>query len=290
MINSERQKILITLICTLLGVYVPTSILWIVAAINVLTIGIIHGANDLYILSNTIKLSPKRSFSSLFLIYIGFVLLMVIALFRFPQWAVLLFVLASAFHFGEQHWYQKSHFPSLKLHFFYAAFGLFIFALLFYTHLDQTTDIIFAITTVHVGSSFFLFLLIGTTILTLLLLLPNMKQLSKQLFFQFFALFALVLLFSQTSLLWSFSVYFVLWHSIPSLQEQALVLYPNNPKPIRHYIRLASPYWLLSLFGFAAALYFFSDNTESLLALFFSFLAAITIPHVGVIFWMHQKK
>jgi Brp/Blh family beta-carotene 15,15'-monooxygenase len=290
MVNSEKYKILITLICMLLGVFVPTSILWVVAAINVLTIGVIHGANDLYILSKTIKSSPKRSFSSLFFIYTGFVLLMVIALFQFPQWAVLLFVMASAFHFGEQHWYQKSHFPSVKLHFFYAAYGLFIFALLFYTHLDQTTTVIFDITTVHVSFSFFLFLLIGAATLTLALLLLNLKQLSKQLFFQTLALFVLVLLFSQTSLLWSFSVYFVLWHSIPSLQEQALVLYPNKPKPIVHYIRLASPYWLLSLLGFAAALYFFSDDTQSLLALFFSFLAAITIPHVGVIFWMHQKN
>jgi hypothetical protein len=42
--------------------------------------------------------------------------------------------------------------------------------------------------------------------------------------------------------------------------------------------------------GLAVASTFFRENTASLLALFFGFLAAITIPHVGVIFWMHQKN
>ena len=43
--HFNTQKILITLICTVLGVLLPDSFLTFLAAINVLTIGIIHGAN-----------------------------------------------------------------------------------------------------------------------------------------------------------------------------------------------------------------------------------------------------
>ena len=286
----ESQKIGITLICTLLGLTLPASFLWVIAAINVLTIGVIHGANDLYILSIFKKSPIKSQFGYLFFSYVFFVFIMVLALFHVPQLALLLFVLVSSFHFGEQQWHKNTFVNLSKLQLFYLAYGAFLFSLLFYTHQDQTLSIIQQISGLQIDPNAILYSLIASFLATIFFGVLNLGQLKPQLLFQLVALFALILLFTQTSLLWSFSVYFVLWHSIPSLKEQANVLYPNDLKPIRKYIKLALPYWFLSLIGFAIALYFFNDNTASMLALFFGFLAAITIPHVGVIFWMHQKN
>lgn len=286
----ESQKIGITLICTLLGLTMPASFLWGIAAINVLTIGVIHGANDLYILSGFKKSPIKSQFGYLFFSYIFFVFIMVLALFHVPQLALLLFVLVSSFHFGEQQWHKNTFVNLPKLQLFYLAYGAFLFSLLFYTHQDQTLSIIQQISGLQIDPNAILYSLIASFLATIFFGVLNLGQLKPQLLFQLVALFALILLFTQTSLLWSFSVYFVLWHSIPSLKEQANVLYPNDLKPIRKYIKLALPYWFLSLIGFAISLYFFNDNTASMLALFFGFLAAITIPHVGVIFWMHQKN
>ena len=288
--NFELQKLGITLICTLLGLFLPTSFLWVLAAVNVLIIGVIHGANDLYIITKYSKTTKKRHFGYLFFSYVFFVFIMVLALYNVPQLALLLFVLASSFHFGEQQWHKSSIVNSTKLHLFYIAYGSFLFSLLFVTHQEQTLSIIQEISGLQVMPQILVFLLIGSFVCSTFFGLLNLKQIKTQLFFQFLALIALILLFTQTSLLWSFSVYFVLWHSIPSLKEQATVLYPNDQKPFHKYFKLALPYWLLSLIGLAAALFFFRENTASLLALFFGFLAAITIPHVGVIFWMHQKN
>tara|TARA_E500000178_G_scaffold329177_1_gene359839 strand:+ start:442 stop:1329 length:888 start_codon:yes stop_codon:yes gene_type:complete len=288
--SFERQKIGITLICTLLGLALPVSFLWILAGVNVLIIGIIHGANDLYIVSKYSKTSKKPQFIYLFISYLFFVFIMVLALYNVPQLALLLFVLASSFHFGEQQWYKSGIVNSTMLHLFYGAYGMFLFSLLFFIHQTQTLSIIQEISGLQIAPRILLIMLTGSCALTIFFALLNVKQIKSQLFFQFLALTVLVLLFTQTSLLWSFSVYFVLWHSIPSLKEQANVLYPNDPKPIHKYIKMALPYWILSLIGLAIALLFFKENTSSLLALFFGFLAAITIPHVGVIFWMHQKN
>ena len=288
--NVERQKIGITLICTLLGLVLPTSFLWVLAAINVLIIGIIHGANDLYIISKYSKTTKKSQFSYLFVSYVFFVSIMVLALYNVPQFALLLFVLASSFHFGEQQWHKNSIVKSAKLHLFYIAYGIFLFSLLFFTHQDQTLSIIQEISGLQIAPQILLYMLIGSAVATVFFVTLNINQLKSQFLFQFLALIVLVLLFTQTSLLWSFSVYFVLWHSIPSLKEQADVLYPDEAKPIYKYFRLALPYWILSLVGFGVALIFFRENSASLLSLFFGFLAAITIPHVGVIFWMHQKN
>ena len=288
--NVERQKIGITLICTLLGLVLPTSFLWVLAAINVLIIGIIHGANDLYIISKYSKTTKKRQFGYLFVSYVFFVLIMVLALYNVPQFALLLFVLASSFHFGEQQWHKNSIVKSAKLHLFYIVYGIFLFSLLFFTHQDQTLSIVQEISGLQIAPQILLYMLIGSAVATVFFVTLNINQLKSQFLFQFLALIVLVLLFTQTSLLWSFSVYFVLWHSIPSLKEQADVLYPDEAKPIYKYFRLALPYWILSLVGFGVALIFFRENSASLLSLFFGFLAAITIPHVGVIFWMHQKN
>jgi len=288
--NFEGQKIAITLICTLLGLVLPTSFLWVLAAINVLTIGIIHGANDVYILLKNKENTKKRQFNYLFISYVFFVLMMILALYNVPQLALLLFVLVSSFHFGEQQWHKSSFINSTKLHVFYMSYGALLFSLLFFSPQDQTLSIIQEISGLQIAPNMLLFLLMGSIVTTIALAVLNIDQLKSELVFQLMALGAIVLLFFQTSLLWSFSVYFVLWHSIPSLKEQAFVLFPNNPKPIYKYVRLAFPYWILSLIGFAVALLFFSENAASLLSLFFGFLAAITIPHVGVIFWMHQKN
>ncbi len=288
--KNEFIKIAITLICTLLGVFLPNSFLWVLAAINVLTIGIVHGANDLYILSKHVKTLKKWSFSYLFLSYVFFVFIMVLALYRVPQIALIIFVLMSAFHFGEQQWHSLNNINLIKLQLFYVAYGAFLFSLLFYTHQEQTVFIVREISGFMLTSTVFIYLLITSSLGAVILLFLNFKQLKNQLFFQLLAMVSLFFLFTKTSLMWSFSVYFVLWHSIPSLKEQATKLYPSQDNPIRKFVLLALPYWFLSMLGFVAILFFFKGQTSSLLALFFGFLAAITIPHVVVIFWMHQKK
>ena len=288
--KNRSIKIAITLICTVLGMFLPSAFLWVLAAINVLTIGIIHGANDLFILSKASKTAKKRQFGYLFVSYVFFVLIMVLALQSVPQWAILLFVLVSAYHFGEQQWHTSQIINSIKIYLLYAAYGIFLFALLFYTHIDQTIAIINQLTTLTLHVKVFQLLLLVSSSLSIFLLVLNYNQLKRQLPYQFFAFLAIALLFTQTSLLWSFSVYFVLWHSLPSLKEQSEELFPDSPKPIISYVRLALPYWILAMIGFAFALLYYKENTNTLLAVFFSFLAAITIPHVFVIFRMHQKK
>jgi Brp/Blh family beta-carotene 15,15'-monooxygenase len=287
--HFDISKILITLICTGLGTVLSDHILSFLAAVNVLTIGIIHGANDLYIASKIKRTVRKYQFSYLFVIYILFVFVMVFALYSFPLASLLLFVIISSFHFGEQQWYQKTIVKSVKLYIFYAAFGFLLFALLFYTHKLHTAKIIFEITQQQVPNFFFDRFTIFASIFSAFLLIINIKQIKSQLFVQTIGLLSLLFLFYQTSLMWSFSVYFVLWHSIPSLKDQAAVLYPYDSSPIRSYITSAIPYWLLSLIGLMVAVLLVDNKTISMTSLFFAFLAAITIPHVIAIFLMHKK-
>ena len=287
--HYDILKILITLICTGLGAILDETLLSFFAAINVLTIGIIHGANDLYILSKLNKNPKKQHFIYLFIIYVIFVFVMVFALYRFPFWSLLLFVIISSFHFGEQQWHQNTILKSATLYFFYAVFGLLLFALLFFTHKTETENIIFEITQVQLPTYLFDRLLLFVSSIFIIFSFINFKKLKPQLFIQAVGFLSLMLLFYQTSLLWSFSVYFVLWHSFPSLIEQADVLYKYQSSPVRSYIKSALPYWVLSLIGLTVAILLVDNEIVSLTSLFFAFFAAITIPHVIAIFLMHKK-
>jgi hypothetical protein len=55
------------------------------------------------------------------------------------------------------------------------------------------------------------------------------------------------------------------------------------------YFRSAFAYWIISLLGIALLYYVFKDQ-KIFNALFFSFLASITFPHVVVIVKMFGKK
>ena len=69
---------------------------------SVLLFGIIHGANDIYLIirgNNKNKKISKTTF-----IYVFIVLLITLIFFSFPLLSLIFFVLFSCYHFGEQQW------------------------------------------------------------------------------------------------------------------------------------------------------------------------------------------
>ena len=69
----------------------------------IFTFGILHGANDL-VLINRIEMKKKRPFIKIIISYVIIVLLSVILFTSLPTLALLLFIIVSGYHFGEQHW------------------------------------------------------------------------------------------------------------------------------------------------------------------------------------------
>ena len=85
--------------------------------------------------------------------------------------------------------------------------------------------------------------------------------------------------------LWAIGIYFVFWHSIPSILEQSRYIYGKSDfKSIISYLKNAFVYWLISLIGLFIIYFFMKDFQNLLISIFFSFLAAITFPHAVIIF------
>ena len=103
---------------------------------------------------------------------------------------------------------------------------------------------------------------------------------------ELFLIALFVIIFKLASLVWAFSIYFIFWHSLPSLKDQINVLYGTfNKESIRSYIKSSILYWIVAIIGLGLVLYFFRYDQSLFLSLFFAFLAAITLPHVFV---MHR--
>ena len=248
--------------------------------------GLIHGANDIRLLQKKYKNTQFRFFLLLILVYIGVVFLGAILFFHLPNFGLFFFILFSGFHFGQQHWdsflKQKPSSPLLK-QLGYTFYGLLVFGLLFSSQvlevdglIEQLSGTHFAVDTYYIVT---LVLAVVFSILAFFLSVSGMVYLKEIL-----ALALLAVLFATTSLLFSFAVYFVFWHSIPSIQDQLMYLDGEiNRKTIKGYIRSSLVYWLLSLMGLTAAYFFFDVNASYFIPLFFTFLAAITFPHTVVI-------
>lgn len=282
---------LITLFCVFFVLFAPEKWQNIISILGILSFGILHGANDLKILSK--KVTHKSSFLGIpfWVIYIGVVLLGISIFYFIPGMALLTFVLVSCYHFGEQHWHKKLEMR--KGHsLFFSIYGALIFLMLFNFHYNEVADVIFQISSVQIPYNFFWISLLICACLFFVLTGFNFKS-YKQFLEEWMLLGLLALLFCKGTLLFGFGLYFVLWHSLPSLSSQVNYLYEKKTsKSYKEYFKSAFFYWILALVGLIVFYFFGVLPKNQYLSVFFSFLAAITFPHIvvmGLMFESHKN-
>ncbi len=257
----------------------------------ILTFGILHGANDLLLIRNIDSNKVQLSILKLLLYYLIVVGFGALLFWIIPWFALLLFIVVSGYHFGEQQFQNIEKSNLFK--FFEFIYGLFILLLLFIFHVKEVQEIILNITSVAISENYFSGAL---AIITLLLLIlgfyfsQKLTELRSKWLLETFYLVVFTIIFKVSSLIWGFAIYFILWHSIPSIINQVIYLKGEfNWKNFGSYIKTAFAYWLVSLIGITV-LYLLFKDIQIFNALFFSFLAAITFPHVLVIYILFQKK
>jgi len=256
----------------------------------ILTIGIVHGSNDISLIK-VVKGHQKLSLKYL-LLYVGLVLLNIIAFLMSPILALIFFVLISCYHFGEQHFHKKMKALNTLTRLLFLSYGALIFGLLFYFNSDSTSLIIYDLTGYSFGKVHFLGLMsfgIVSTIVFYMLNYKNFKE-NPAHFQELFLILLFALLFKMAALLWAFAIYFIVWHSVPSLIDQIRMLYGEaNKVNVIKYVKSSFMYWLISLIGLVL-LYFATTYFKiSFITIFFAFLAAITVPHVIVMYFLNNN-
>jgi Brp/Blh family beta-carotene 15,15'-monooxygenase len=287
----------ISLIISFFGLWINSQLNEVSQAIIgfliIFLIGILHGSNDILLINKTLQ---KNSLSAkkITFFYVIAVLLGTLLFCYLPILGLFLFILISSYHFGEQHWqFLNDTKFKLEIVIFQFVYGLTILLLLFQSHELEVKTIIESISNYSISYfnfNYLLYVAISILLLVGIILFKNNAIFRKNLLINIFYLFVFIIIFNTANLIWAFAIYFVIWHSLPSIRDQ--IQFMNGSitiKNIKKYIITAFPFWVISLFGIAI-LYFLLKDKIIFESIFFSFLAAITFPHVFIIIQMFKNK
>lgn len=290
-LKKYRFHILTTLMFILASNWLNVWIQLIIALFLIFSLGLIHGANDLQLIREKTQNHSQIFFMKALLLYVFIVLVGIGLFFYLPSFGLLFFVAFSAFHFGEQHLESKIaiHTEGSLKSLIYIAYGCSLFGLLFTLQWVEVHQVIYQISGNFISkknTETLFYIGLGVFLITGMVT-PSLR---KWMFFEVLLLLFIGLLFSRVSLILGFGLYFVIWHSVPSMQDQLAFLYPQDAKSPLKYLRSSAPYWLLSIIGLMGVYFFFDIRSVSFLPLFFSFLAAITFPHTVVMGWLKLSE
>jgi Brp/Blh family beta-carotene 15,15'-monooxygenase len=254
-----------------------------------LLLGIPHGAIDnvLFLRNNNLKNSQFIS------IYLVFVALNVGLWFIAPSAAYILFLLVSAYHFGQSqfsHYFTKQPIIHKALYFFW---GTTILLGLIYLNIAEILSItsssreFAAFGPLH-KENIMLNLFLGCLAVTVALMLYTTvkKSLQVQSFLMEVLVIALVLAcFYLMPLLIGFTFYFIILHSFKVLKEEYHFLtVKKEVNSVSKFIQLVAPFTLLSIAGiaFLFALIYFDFLALSYGYCLLIVISSITLPHVVV--------
>lgn len=292
MVKIIKSRIVVFAISIALSYLLPVIYQDILGFILILSIGVIHGANDLLIIKKYTRKNSLKSQISYFLYYLGLVFLGFVFFYLFPSIALLSFVLVSIYHFGEQHWeVNTSNADSINIKRIYPIIlhGLVFFVIVFMNNIDIVNDVLLSFNTISLNYTYLRILLIVLFLIymSLLLLSKSIRGYFADEFIFFILLFLLTL---NSSLIFGFSIYFIFFHSVLSIKDQVKYIYgDDNSQYIKKYLISALPYFILALLFLIGSYLFIDFESLDILPIMFTFLAAITFPHVIVIEKMYSS-
>jgi Brp/Blh family beta-carotene 15,15'-monooxygenase len=258
----------------------------------VLSVGLIHGANDLLIIKKNSKFSSNYSQFWPFFTYVGLVFIGFTFFYLFPSFALIAFIIVSVYHFGEQHLEAIPITKSLKNNYRFISIvshGIILFTIIFMNNINTVNNVFLSFKINFLSSNTLNIILIIASIVYISTLVIN-KYLTSFIFSEilFFVLFYFLSL--SSTLILCFSVYFIFFHSILSIKDQVKYIYGSNDNnSLKRYLLNSMPYFILAII-FLILFYNYTEiDNSDLLPIIFTFLAAITFPHVIVIEKMYRS-
>lgn len=260
--------------------------------ISLIVLGVPHGALDLYIERKNLQDDHSKSNPAL-VKYIVNILTYSLLWYLSPLIALVIFILITAYHFGEIDWLGKSNHWVHKLVYFLLGMSWILYFL-----------------SVNIKSALKIFLYVGASSITdqqWLSMAGNISVISmacicaiyfllffKKSFFYhhsnhfYFSLLQLVVLIfvcRYCSLWIGFGFYFGLWHSILSFDKIRLSFeMPDKLNSWMELIKKALPFSIMAWIGMLFIMFMFynSKNSTSLVTLLFITLSVLTLPHLQV--------
>jgi Brp/Blh family beta-carotene 15,15'-monooxygenase len=232
----------------------------VVALVLIVFIGIPHGANDHLLFFNLInKRVDKNNKKSIlfFASYIGLIILYVCCWYLFPTFSLGLFILISIYHFGQSNLYiSPINSKFVKIISIFLS-GSFVLLTPIFAHIETALPVIQTLTknpdflaiSERLGNK--LAISAGMLMIIHWVILMLSKHINlKDGLIEILNVFLLFGLFYYSPLWIGFAIYFTLWHSIPSIEDQINFFKTTRENyNLGNYVREIFPFSLIALLG-----------------------------------------
>lgn len=299
-LKTVDKGLLTTTVLLLLLVFIVPPILDysnIIFLIFIFAVGIPHGALD-HIIHFRNKSTSKKSPLIFYLRYLALIVLVAICWYFFPVASFAVFMMISAYHFGQsQLFYIKG--PAVFRNAFFLVWGTFVLASIISLNYQECLIIISSLEWLQASTWMSAGLWIAIMGITGILQVAaftyslKYKYITKdRLRFELLVLLCLLLLSAFTNAVFTFSVYFGLWHSLRSLfiEFQSLSCTLKN-YTLRHFLRNIFPFSFLAIIFLVISYYLAPYFLKSLspYMLFIIFISTLTVPHLLIMHDLYEN-
>jgi Brp/Blh family beta-carotene 15,15'-monooxygenase len=225
--------------------------------------------------------------------YIGNIIAYAIIWYLFPIAALVIFILITAFHFGEIDWMGKSNLLIHKIA--YTLLGFFWILFMLTKNINFALDVFLTMgrsnikkeSIISLAQTLYPFTILSILILYFLLFLfKNFFFEKQQLFYYSLIQVAILLCFVLYMPLWlSFAFYFGFWHSLLSFDKIRINFrIPNTIAGWSGLLLKAAPFSVMAWFGFAYITFLTINSKDSsgVFTLLFISLSVLALPHLQV--------
>ncbi|MEL6969754.1 MAG: Brp/Blh family beta-carotene 15,15'-dioxygenase [Bacteroidota bacterium] len=265
------------------------------AAILILFIGIPHGAADHRLFQQLYqKVYGQRALFLFYLGYLGLMGVVFLGWYLFPVLTLLLFLILSAYHFGQGNFaYLEAR--SILHYAVYLLWGSWVIIAPILWHFPEAQPVLESLLGFELSlPQEFLLEFIPLVLLAVVqLLLLFLKSALEPRYFrrELASLLVLSLVFYFAPLFLGFAIYFALWHALPSALDQIRFLFKDdNQASTKQYILTALPFSGMAILGIAAVVLIQPElDFSAYWTWLFAFVAALTLPHMLLLDRVYER-
>jgi len=253
--------------------------------------GVPHGALDLYIDQH---LHKSESNQKIFLLkYIANIIAYALVWYFSPLAALVIFILITAYHFGEIDWLGKTDNVIQKMA--YSVIGLLWILLLLSKNINFALQIFIRMERsafdenqwTVLASKIYPITLIGLALVYIILFFFKAHFFSKNKYYYYLILQqAILIIFALYMPLWlCFAFYFGFWHSLLSFDKIRITFdMPNNIIGWKNLLIKAAPFSIMAWFGFLYITFLTlnSKDASGIFTLLFISLSVLALPHLQI--------
>lgn len=253
--------------------------------------GVPHGALDLYIDQH---LHKSESNQKIFLLkYIANIIAYALVWYFLPVAALIIFILITAYHFGEIDWLGKTDNTIQKIA--YSVIGLLWILLLLSKNINFALQIFIRMERsafnesqwTRLAHTIFPITLIGLALVYIILFFFKARFFSKNKYYYYLILQqAILIIFALYMPLWlCFAFYFGFWHSLLSFDKIRITFgMPNDFIGWKNLLIKSAPFSIMAWFGFLYITFLTlnSKDASGVFTLLFISLSVLALPHLQI--------